>query len=70
MRLMMKAAQEAITGGEIAPGTLQIHTMVLMGAVGEAFSNYLVWGQPKLTAKLADELIDAVFNGWTKGRKP
>lgn len=66
---MTKAAQQAVTCCEIAPGNLEIRMMVLMGAVGETFSNYLVWGRPKLTARLADELIDAVFDGWTKCRK-
>jgi AcrR family transcriptional regulator len=66
---MTKAARQAVARCEIAPGNLEIRMMVLMGAVGETFSNYLVWGRPKLTAKLADELIDAVFDGWTKDRK-
>ncbi len=66
---LMKAAREAVSCCEIAPGNVDIHMLVLMGAVSEAFSNYLVWGRPKLTPRLADELIDAVFDGWTKGRK-
>ncbi len=66
---MTKAAEQAVVSREIAPGNVHIHMLVLMGAVGETFSNYLVWGRPKLTAKLADELIDAVFDGWARGRK-
>ncbi len=66
---MTKAARQAVSCCEIAPGNCDVRVLVLMGAVGEAFSNYLVWGRPKLTAKLADTLVDAVFDGWTKGRK-
>ncbi len=69
MQRMTKAARQAVTCCEIAPGNLELRMMVLMGAVGESFSNYLVWGRPQLTAKLADELIDAVFDGWARGRK-
>jgi hypothetical protein len=30
----------------------------------EAFSDYLAMGHPKLTRKLAHEIVDTVFDGW------
>ncbi len=66
---MAEAARAAIAAGEISPSRPQIHLLVMMGATGEALSNYLVWGRPRLTPQLADELVDAVFDGWTKGPK-
>ncbi len=66
---MQKVVQQAAAAGEITAGNFELRLLVLMGGVGEAFSNYLIWGRPKLTPSLADALVDTVFDGWTKGRK-
>jgi AcrR family transcriptional regulator len=58
------AADHAVKQGEISPGPLEIRMLILMGAIGEAATGYVISGQPKLTPELADGLIDAIFDGW------
>ena len=62
------AAEEAVTAGEIRPGNLEARMLVLMGSVGEAVSNFLVVGNPKLTRELADSIVDTVLDGWQPAR--
>ena len=59
------AADEAVKQGEISPGPTNVRMLILMGAIGEAATGYVISGRPKLTPALADGLIDAIFDGWT-----
>jgi AcrR family transcriptional regulator len=58
------AAAAAVKAGEIRRGDPQTRMLVLMGALAEAMSNFLVMGTPKLTRKLAYSIIDTVLDGW------
>ena len=58
------AAEEAVTRGEISPGPIDIRMLILMGAIGEAATGYVISGHPELTPELADGLIDEIFDGW------
>ena len=58
------AAEEAVERGELSPGQLNVRMLILMGAIGEAATGYVISGRPALTPQLADELIDAIFDGW------
>lgn len=62
------AANEAAERGEISPGPINIRMLILMGAIGEAATGYVISGRPVLTPHLADGLIDAIFDGWTVSR--
>jgi AcrR family transcriptional regulator len=64
VHLVAQAAKAAVKAGEIAEGNIDVRTLVLMGAMMEAFSDYLAMGHPKLTRKLAHEIVDTVFDGW------
>jgi hypothetical protein len=41
-----------------------VRVLVMKGAVGEALDSFLLFDEPVLTPELADQLADAVFNGW------
>jgi hypothetical protein len=43
---------------------LNVRMLILMGAIGEAATGYVISGHPALTPQLADGLIDAIFDGW------
>jgi AcrR family transcriptional regulator len=58
--------QAAVASGEIAAGDSDIRMLVLMGAIGEAATGYVISGSPELTPALADGLIDTILDGWTK----
>jgi AcrR family transcriptional regulator len=58
-------AERAVVQGEIAPGPLDIRMLILMGAIGEAATGYVISGRPVLTPELADGLIDTILDGWT-----
>jgi AcrR family transcriptional regulator len=58
------AADAAVGAGEIAPGPTDVRMLILMGAIGEAATGYVMSGQPKLTVELADSMIDTIFDGW------
>jgi AcrR family transcriptional regulator len=58
------AAQEAVRNGEIAPGPMDVRMLILMGAISEAATGYVIAGKPKLTPELADRLIDTIVEGW------
>ena len=62
---MAAAADEAVRRGEISPGSTHIRMLIVMGAIGEAATGYVISGRPQLTPELADGLIDAIFDGWT-----
>jgi len=64
---MALAAKEAIRQGELAPGPTDTRMLVLMGAISEAATGYVIAGKPELTPELADELIDVIFDGWKAG---
>lgn len=64
MKLMADAAREAARAGEIKDGNADVRTLVLMGGLMEALSDFLFMGHPKLTRKLAHEIVDTVFDGW------
>ena len=59
------AAEEAVIAGEISPGRTDIRMLIVMGAIGEAATGYVISGKPELTPELADGLIDAIFDGWS-----
>ena len=58
------AADEAVRHGEISPGSTRIRMLIVMGAIGEAATGYVISGRPQLTPELADGLIDVIFDGW------
>jgi AcrR family transcriptional regulator len=59
------AANGAVDRGEIAPGPSNVRMLILMGAISEAATGYVISGRPELTPELADGLIDTIFDGWT-----
>jgi TetR/AcrR family transcriptional regulator len=59
------AAEEAVRQGELAPGPLDVRMLILMGAISEAATGYVIAGRPELTHELADRLIDTVVDGWS-----
>jgi AcrR family transcriptional regulator len=58
-------AEEAVTRGEIAPGPTDVRMLILMGAISEAATGYVIAGKPELTPELADQLVDSILDGWT-----
>jgi AcrR family transcriptional regulator len=59
------AAEEAVTRGEFAPGPLDVRMLVVMGAISEAATGYVISGRPELTPELADRLVDTIVDGWS-----
>lgn len=59
------ATEDAVARGELAPGPPGTRMLILMGALGEAATGYVIAGRPELTRELADELIDTILNGWS-----
>ena len=59
------AADAAIRDGELAPGPTDIRILILMGAISEAATGYVIADKPELTPELADEIIDVIFDGWS-----
>ena len=59
------AADEAISNGELAPGPTDVRILILMGAISEAATGYVIADKPELTPELADEIIDVIFDGWS-----
>jgi TetR/AcrR family transcriptional regulator len=59
------AAEEAVSDGELAPGAVNVRMLILMGAVSEAATGYVIAGKPELTPELADRIIDVIIDGWT-----
>jgi AcrR family transcriptional regulator len=63
---LAKATEEAVARGELAPGPIDVRMLILMGAIGEAATGYVIAGRPKLTPELADRLVDTVVDGWLR----
>jgi AcrR family transcriptional regulator len=64
--VLATAAEQAVRGGELAPGPRDARMLVLMGAIGEAATGYVISGKPELTPELADRLIDTIVDGWVR----
>ena len=62
--VLAAAAEEAVTRGEIAPGPTGVRMLILMGAISEAATGYVIAGKPELTPELADEIVDTIVDGW------
>ncbi|HEX2487861.1 MAG TPA: TetR/AcrR family transcriptional regulator [Blastocatellia bacterium] len=62
--VLAEAAQEAVRNGEIAPGPMDVRMLILMGAISEAATGYVIAGKPELTPELADRLVDTIVDGW------
>lgn len=62
--VLAAAADEAVAREEIAPGSTKARMLILMGAISEAATGFVIAGKPELTPELADEMVDTIFNGW------
>jgi AcrR family transcriptional regulator len=62
--VLAAAADRAVKRGEIANGSINVRMLILMGAISEAATGYVISGRPELTPQLADALIDEIFDGW------
>ena len=62
--VLAAAEEEAIARGEIAAGSTKARMLILMGAIGEAATGYVIAGKPELTPELADEIVETIVNGW------
>jgi len=60
------AAEEAVAQDELASGPTDVRMLILMGAISEAATGYVISGRPELTPELADRLIDTVVDGWVR----
>ncbi|HKY23278.1 MAG TPA: TetR/AcrR family transcriptional regulator [Vicinamibacterales bacterium] len=58
------AADEAVKQGELAAGPTAIRMLILMGAISEAATGYVIAGKPELTPELADHMVDVIVDGW------
>lgn len=63
------AAEEAMKRGELVPSRLDVRMLVLMGAIGEAATGYVIAGKLALTSELADRLVDTILDGWVQQPK-
>lgn len=61
---LASAAEEAVRQGEFSAGPVDVRMMILMGAISEAATGYVIAGKPELTDRLADELVDEIIDGW------
>jgi AcrR family transcriptional regulator len=62
--VLAAAAEDAVRRGELSPGPTDVRMMILMGAISEAATGYVIAGRPELTPELANRLIDSVVDGW------
>jgi TetR/AcrR family transcriptional regulator len=62
--VLASAAERAVGRGEIAPGPTDLRMLILMGAISEAATGFVIAGKPTLTPDLADNMIETIFNGW------
>ena len=62
--VLAAAAEKAVARGEIAPGPTEARMLILMGAISEAATGFVIAGKPELTPELADEIVETIFNGW------
>ncbi len=58
------AAEESVASGELRPGPIEARMLILMGSISEAATGYVIAGKPELTPELADQIVDAIFDGW------
>ena len=65
IEVLAAAEHAAVAQGELAPGEPGVRMLILMGAIGEAATGYVISGRPELTPELADALIDTMLDGWT-----
>ena len=63
--VLAAAERAAVASGEISAGHSDVRMLILMGAIGEAATGYVISGKPELTPELADALIDTMLDGWT-----
>ena len=66
VRSLASATEEAVRGGELAARPMDVRMLILMGAISEAATGYVISGRPELTPDLADRLIDTIVDGWTR----
>jgi TetR/AcrR family transcriptional regulator len=64
IQVLAQAEKSAVATGEIAAGDSDIRMLILMGAIGEAATGFVISGEPELTPALADALIDTILDGW------
>ncbi len=62
--VLAAAAEKAVARGEIAPGPTDARMLILMGAISEAATGFVIAGKPELTPELADEIVETIFDGW------
>ena len=62
--VLAAAMEQAVAQGELAPGSTGARMLILMGAIGEAATGFVIAGKPQLTTELADDLVETIFNGW------
>jgi AcrR family transcriptional regulator len=60
------AAEDAVIDGDLAPGPTDVRMLILMGAISEAATGYVIAGKPELTPELADQVVDVIIDGWTE----
>ena len=65
VRVIAAAADEATKRGELVAGGIDVRMIVLMGAISEAATGYVISGEPERPRALADELIDTILDGWS-----
>jgi TetR/AcrR family transcriptional regulator len=62
------AAEAAVARGEFAAGPIDVRMLIVMGAISEAATGYVISGRPELTPELADRLVDTIVDGWAVDR--
>jgi AcrR family transcriptional regulator len=63
---MAVAVEDAVRCGEFAPGPVDVRMLIVMGAISEAATGYVISGRPALTPDLADRLVDTIVDGWSR----
>jgi AcrR family transcriptional regulator len=59
-----RVIDDGVARAELAPGRTDLRVLVLLGALGEALTGFLLFGRPDLTPQLADALTDTILDGW------
>jgi len=67
VQVLASAEAEAVERGELAAGDSAVRMLVLMGAISEAATGYVISGKPELKPEMADRLIDTILDGWRGG---
>lgn len=65
---LARAADLAVETGEFSSGPSRVRVLILMGAISEATTGFVIAGRPDLTSTLADALIDTILDGWSNQR--